>query len=55
MKTKNASICSRKAIKELTKIFGTNTGGVIAIDRHGRLGIAHNTPYMPVSFVSKQG
>jgi beta-aspartyl-peptidase (threonine type) len=54
MKTKNASNCSRQAIKELTNIFGANTGGIIAIDKHGRLGIAQNTHSMPVSFLSNK-
>ena len=54
MKANKASDCTSKAVKELTKSFGTNTGGVIAIDNHGGMGIAHNTPCMPVSYISSK-
>ena len=33
----------------------TGEGGVIVIDRHGRIGIAHNTPYIAHAYVSEGG
>ena len=54
MKLNKASDSTSKAVKELTKSFGTNTGGVIAIDNHGGMGITHNTPSMPVSYISSK-
>jgi beta-aspartyl-peptidase (threonine type) len=33
----------------------TGEGGVIVLDRHGRVGIAHNTPYIAHAFVIAGG
>jgi L-asparaginase / beta-aspartyl-peptidase len=54
MKARDAIYSSRKAIRELTRKFGANTGGIIAVDAHGRFGISHNTPSMPVSWISSE-
>jgi L-asparaginase / beta-aspartyl-peptidase len=54
MKARDAIYSSREAIGELTRIFGANTGGIIAVDPHGEFGISHNTPSMPISWISSK-
>jgi beta-aspartyl-peptidase (threonine type) len=49
MKTDNAFQASTKAIQILTDQFGSNSGGMITIDRKGRFGAATNTRVMPIS------
>ena len=43
------SKAARKAIALLTKRFGANTGGIIAVDTRGRFGASTNTGSMPVA------
>lgn len=41
---------ARKAI-EILERRGRGEGGIIVVDRTGRIGYAHNTPHMPCAFV----
>jgi beta-aspartyl-peptidase (threonine type) len=43
---------AKEAIALLTKRFGANTGGIIAIDTKGRFGFSTNTESMPVAVKS---
>jgi beta-aspartyl-peptidase (threonine type) len=44
-------IAAQQAIGELEQKV-QSTGGIILIDRHGRIGYARNTTHMPVSYVT---
>jgi beta-aspartyl-peptidase (threonine type) len=44
-------IAAQKAIGELEQKV-QSTGGIILIDRHGRIGYARNTTHMPVCFIA---
>jgi isoaspartyl peptidase/L-asparaginase-like protein (Ntn-hydrolase superfamily) len=48
----SASKSAKNAIGLLTKSFGANTGGIIAIDTKGRFGVSANTGLMPVAMKS---
>ena len=44
------------AIELLTKKFGKNTGGIIAVDKYGHFGMETNTRSMPIAlFTNKTG
>jgi beta-aspartyl-peptidase (threonine type) len=45
-------IAAQKAIGELEQKV-QSTGGIILIDRHGRIGYARNSTHMPVSYVTR--
>jgi len=47
MKFNSGLVASRKTIEILSKKFGKNTGGVIAVDSKGKFGAAINTDSMP--------
>jgi isoaspartyl peptidase/L-asparaginase-like protein (Ntn-hydrolase superfamily) len=52
----DAMISSKRAIELLTKKFGKNTGGVIAVDKYGQFGMETNTRSMPIAlFTNKTG
>ena len=53
---KNALTSSKWAIELLTKKFGKNTGGIIAVDKYGHFGMETNTRSMPIAlFTNKTG
>jgi isoaspartyl peptidase/L-asparaginase-like protein (Ntn-hydrolase superfamily) len=53
---KNALTSSKRAIELLTKKFGKNTGGIIAVDKYGQFGMETNTRSMPIAlFTNKTG
>src|SRR5690242_20503064 len=53
---KNALTSSKMAIELLTKKFGKNTGGIIAVDKYGHFGMETNTRSMPIAlFTNKTG
>ena len=54
MQFKNASVSSKKSISLLTKQFGKNTGGLIAVDTKGNFGIAYNTNQMPIALIDSK-
>lgn len=49
MRKDNAITSGRKAVKMLSEKFGKNTGGLIAVDKYGRFGVAMNTLSMPIA------
>jgi beta-aspartyl-peptidase (threonine type) len=49
MKRHNPSQSTRKAIDLLTNRFGSNSGGIIAVDAKGKFGLSMNTRSMPVA------
>ena len=48
MQSHNAHQASTKAIELLTSKFGSNSGGMITVDRKGRFGASTNTKVMPI-------
>jgi beta-aspartyl-peptidase (threonine type) len=54
MKKCDPSQSAKKAIEVLTKKFGANTGGIIAVDTKGRFGMSMNTGSMPVAMKSSK-
>jgi L-asparaginase / beta-aspartyl-peptidase len=48
-KGQNAIASSKTVIKLLSKKFGKNTGGIIAVDKFGRFGMETNTQSMPIA------
>jgi isoaspartyl peptidase/L-asparaginase-like protein (Ntn-hydrolase superfamily) len=50
----NAQLSSKRSIDLLTRRFGKNTGGIIAVDHKARLGIACNTKSMPTALITKK-
>lgn len=54
MKKCSPSQSAKKAIGILTKKFGANTGGIIAVDTKGRFGMSTNTGSMPVAMKSSK-
>ena len=46
----DAQAATQQALDIFTRRFD-GLGGLILIDRHGGIGIAHNTPFMPVAYV----
>ncbi|HEY6885388.1 MAG TPA: isoaspartyl peptidase/L-asparaginase [Nitrososphaeraceae archaeon] len=52
----DALTSSRRAIELLTRKFGKNTGGIIAVNKHGEFGMEINTQSMPIAlFTNKTG
>jgi beta-aspartyl-peptidase (threonine type) len=52
----DALTSSRRAIELLTRKFGENTGGIIAVNKHGEFGMEINTQSMPIAlFTSNTG
>jgi isoaspartyl peptidase/L-asparaginase-like protein (Ntn-hydrolase superfamily) len=52
----NALISSKRTIELLTRKFGKNTGGIIAVDKYGGFGMEINTQSMPIAlFTNKMG
>jgi beta-aspartyl-peptidase (threonine type) len=51
LKGADAKSAADQAVGLLAKKTGS-TGGLILIDRHGKIGYARNTPHMPVCFVA---
>src|SRR5919198_1483037 len=52
----DAMTSSKRAIELLTKKFGKNTGGIIAVDKYGQFGMDNNTQSMPIAlFTNKAG
>jgi L-asparaginase / beta-aspartyl-peptidase len=49
-----ASEATKKAINLLTKKFGSNSGGIIAVDTKGRFGMSINTESMPIAIKSSK-
>jgi beta-aspartyl-peptidase (threonine type) len=45
----DALTSSRRAIELLTRKFGENTGGIIAVNKHGEFGMEINTQSMPIA------
>ena len=55
MQSKNsARLSSKKSVDMLTKRFGKNTGGIIAVDIKGRFGIAYNTRSMSTALITNK-
>ena len=55
MQLKNsARLSSKKSVDMLTKRFGKNTGGIIAVDIKGRFGIAYNTRSMSTALITNK-
>jgi beta-aspartyl-peptidase (threonine type) len=54
MKSNNAQLSSKRSIDLLTRRFGKNTGGIIAVDHKARFGIACNTKSMPTALITKK-
>lgn len=54
MQSNNALLSSKRSITLLTKRFGKNTGGIIAVDRRGRFGVAYNTHSMTVASITSK-
>jgi isoaspartyl peptidase/L-asparaginase-like protein (Ntn-hydrolase superfamily) len=52
MQSNNAHLSSKRSIDLLTKRFGHNTGGMIAVDHNGKFGIACNTKSMPTALIT---
>jgi isoaspartyl peptidase/L-asparaginase-like protein (Ntn-hydrolase superfamily) len=52
MRKDNAITSGRKAVKMLSEKFGKNTGGLIAVDKYGRFGVATNTLSMPIAILT---
>jgi beta-aspartyl-peptidase (threonine type) len=52
MQSNNAHLSSKRSIDLLTKRFGHNTGGMIAVDHKGKFGIACNTKSMPTALIT---
>ena len=50
---KSAEEACIEAITELTRRFGTDTAGIIAIDVRGEIASVHNTEYMPFAYACK--
>ena len=50
----NARLSSKKSVDMLTKRFGKNTGGIIAVDTKGRFGIASNTKSMSTALITNK-
>jgi isoaspartyl peptidase/L-asparaginase-like protein (Ntn-hydrolase superfamily) len=46
----SAQAAAQQALDIFTRGF-SGVGGLILIDRQGGIGIAHNTPFMPVAYV----
>jgi beta-aspartyl-peptidase (threonine type) len=52
----DATTSAKKAMELLTKKFGKNTGGIIAVDKYGQFGMEMNTQSMPIAlFTNKTG
>ena len=52
----DAMTSSKRAIELLTKKFGKNTGGIIAVDKYGQFGMDTNSQSMPIAlFTNKAG
>jgi L-asparaginase / beta-aspartyl-peptidase len=51
---KEPSDAARMAVENLASLTGS-TGGLVLIDRHGKIGYARNTTHMPVCMVSGSG
>jgi isoaspartyl peptidase/L-asparaginase-like protein (Ntn-hydrolase superfamily) len=55
MQSKNsARLSSEKSVDTLTKGFGKNTGGIIAVDTKGRFGIVCNTKSMSTALITNK-
>jgi L-asparaginase / beta-aspartyl-peptidase len=49
-------LCLARATELLTRKFGKNTGGIIAVNKHGEFGMEINTRSMPIAlFTNKTG
>jgi beta-aspartyl-peptidase (threonine type) len=53
-KGQNAMASSKRVIELLSKKFGKNTGGIIAVDKFGRFGIETNTQSMPIALFTNK-